>query len=67
VAASLVSYWTGLSGLLYLLAAGLLGLAFIVCAILLRRSLSEGRARLLLKAGVIYLPCLLIAMVTDRV
>lgn len=51
----------------YLLAAGLLGLTFIVCAILLDHPLSEGRARLNLKAGVIYLPCLLIAMVIDRV
>ncbi len=66
-AASLVPYWTGLSGLWYLLAAGLLGLTFIVCAILLGHPLSEGRARLILKAGVIYLPCLLIAMVIDRV
>jgi protoheme IX farnesyltransferase len=67
LAASLAPFWTGLTGPRYLAAAAVLGLGFAAAAALFRPSTAEIRARLLLKAGVVYLPCLLLAMVLDRV
>jgi heme O synthase-like polyprenyltransferase len=66
VAASLVPFWSGLAGSRYLAIAAALGLMLAAAAVLFRRSRTERRARLLLKAGVIYLPCLLLAMILAR-
>lgn len=66
LAASLVPFWSGLSGSLYLLAAALLGLALVACSFFFLHSPGEGRARLMLKAGLVYLPFLLIIMILDR-
>jgi protoheme IX farnesyltransferase len=66
LAASLVPFFTGLSGRNYLYAAAALGTVVLFCALLLRLRRSERRARLLLAAGVAYLPCLLLLMLLDR-
>jgi protoheme IX farnesyltransferase len=66
LAASLLPFFSGLSGRPYLYAAAILGTAFLCCAVLLRLDRSEWRARLLLSAGVVYLPCLLLAMLLCR-
>jgi len=66
LAASLFPFWDGVAGVRYLAVAGVLGVGFAAAAVRFRLSTSEGRARLLLKASVIYLPCLLVAMVLDR-
>ena len=55
----------GLSGVVYMAGAILLGLGMLAAAILLTISRSNLDARRLLKASVIYLPLLLILSVAD--
>jgi hypothetical protein len=50
----------------YLPAAALLGLLLSASALLFRLSRTDIRARLLLKAGTAYLPCLLLVLLLDR-
>jgi protoheme IX farnesyltransferase len=57
----------GLTGLLYLGGAFVLGLAFLGCAIHFARQLSERGARQLFFASLLYLPLLLGLMVVDKV
>jgi protoheme IX farnesyltransferase len=56
----------GLSGKLYLLGAGILGLLFLFSSLRAALSKSKQQARRLLLASVVYLPLLFILMVFDR-
>lgn len=57
----------GLTGMLYLAGALLLGVAFLGCALQFARQRSERSARRLFFASVLYLPLLLGLMVADKV
>lgn len=56
-----------LAGSLYFVAALVLGLAFLLCGIMLAQSRTVGAARRLLWASLIYLPALLSLMALDKV
>ncbi len=64
--ASLMPFFLGVSGRLYLGAALILGLAFASCAVRFARQLTDSAARLLFLMSVLYLPLLFSAMVLDK-
>jgi protoheme IX farnesyltransferase len=63
---SLLPYALGVSGKIYLVGAGVLGLLFLYSSVRAAISLSRQEARRLLLASVIYLPLLFILMVLSR-
>ena len=67
VFASLCPVAFGLSGAIYLLGALILGIAFLVFAVIFARALNPLRARQLFFVSIIYLPLLLTLMVLDKV
>ena len=56
-----------LAGVVYFVTAFVLGVAMLVCGILLARSYSPVAARRLLVASLVYLPTLLVVMAVDKV
>jgi len=56
-----------LAGAVYFVTAFVLGMAMLVCGIMLARSYSHVAARRLLFASLIYLPALLVVMAVDKV
>ena len=64
--ASLCPFLLKLNGLVYLVAAMLLGAAYFWTAVRFARQLDVRRARQLFLASIIYLPLLLLAMVCDK-
>ncbi|MBN8550389.1 MAG: heme o synthase [Deltaproteobacteria bacterium] len=62
---SLLPTFMGMSGYLYFYGALLLGLALLAAGVVVARSRSVADAKQLLRASVIYLPLLLILIVTD--
>lgn len=66
ILASLCPFVLGMSGRIYLAAALVLGLGFLLCAIRFCREMTLPRARQLFFASIIYLPLLLAAMVCDK-
>ncbi len=63
----LLPTFIGLAGLVYFFAALALGIAFLCCGIGLAISYSEGAARRLLFASLVYLPAELLVMALDKV
>ena len=66
IPASLAPLVLGRAGLLYLIGATVLGLAFVAFAVAFARKRSLRRARGVLKASLIYLPALLALLLLDR-
>jgi heme o synthase len=56
-----------LAGLVYFVTAFVLGVAMLVCGVMLAKSYATGAARRLLFASLIYLPTLLVVMAVDKV
>jgi heme o synthase len=56
-----------LAGVVYFITAFILGIAMLVCGVMLARSYSHVAARRLLFASLIYLPALLVMMAVDKV
>jgi heme o synthase len=56
-----------LAGAVYFVTAFVLGIAMLVCGVMLARSYSRVAARRLLFASLIYLPALLVVMAVDKV
>ncbi len=67
IAVGILPALIGLSGSIYLMAALVLGVAFLGCGISLAVSRSAAAARRLLFASLIYLPVLLVFMALDKV
>jgi protoheme IX farnesyltransferase len=65
-ATSLVPAYFGMAGRVYLCAAPLLGLGFLICAIAFGRKRCVTRARRVLQASLVYLPVLLALLMWDR-
>lgn len=65
--ASLVPYFMGLLGPIYLVSAVVMGLGFVWFAAVFKYRLTLSRARQLFFASIVYLPLLLSAMVLDKV
>lgn len=63
---SLAPFFLGISGMIFLIGAGVLGLGFLIASIRSARSRTKDDARRLLLVSVIYLPLLFILMVADR-
>ena len=63
---SLCPFALGMSGRIYLVAAMLLGAAFLFCTIRFSRRLDNRSAKLMFFLSIIYLPLLLVAMVFDK-
>jgi len=63
---SLCPFALGMSGRIYLVAAVILGAAFLFCAIRFSRQLDNRSAKLMFFLSIIYLPLLLVAMVFDK-
>ena len=66
IPASLAPLVLGRAGLLYLIGAAILGVAFTAFAVAFARKRSLRRARGVLKASLIYLPALLALLLLDR-
>ena len=66
VPVSLAPVWLGMAGLVYLVAAVLLGLAYLYFGVALARAKTGADARRLLQASVFYLPLLYFFIVADR-
>ena len=66
VPVSLAPYFFGLSGVIYLIGAFLLGIWFLAASIKSARSKSDRDAKKLLMVSVIYLPILFVLMVADK-
>jgi protoheme IX farnesyltransferase len=66
LAASLCPFVFGLNGKIYLVAALVLGLGYLVCAIRFGQQLNARRARQLFLASIIYLPLLIAALVGNK-
>jgi protoheme IX farnesyltransferase len=64
---SLCPFLFQLAGPVYLVAALVLGVAYLACAIRFAKQLDTPSAKKLFLASIIYLPLLLIAMVADKV
>ena len=64
--ASLCPFAFGLNGKIYLVAALVLGLGYLFCAIRFARQLTAQRARQLFLASIIYLPLLIAALVGNK-
>jgi protoheme IX farnesyltransferase len=62
---SLLPYLQGSAGLFYLFGAAVLGTAFVVSSWRFARQVSDGQARRVLRASLIYLPALLAALLVD--
>ncbi len=63
---SLVPFWAGIAGLVYLAGAGVCGLAFLAYGIHFARSRSLLSARRLFLASAMYLPVLLMLLLLDK-
>ena len=63
---SLVPVALGQAGMIYLLGASLLGLAFLACGARLAHSRSNALARRLVLASVVYLPLVFALMMIDK-
>jgi protoheme IX farnesyltransferase len=63
---SLFPFVLGISGVIYLFGALVLGLAFMAFAVIFARSLTEKSARRLFLASIVYLPLLLGLLVADK-
>jgi protoheme IX farnesyltransferase len=66
ILASLFPFVMGMSGRIYLVAALVLGAGFLYCAIQFSRQMTLPRAKMLFFASIIYLPLLLVAMVSNK-
>ncbi|MBP9664371.1 MAG: heme o synthase [Pyrinomonadaceae bacterium] len=66
VPVSLAPFFFGLSGMVFLIGASVIGLAFLVVSIRAAIARTNAQARFLLLASVIYLPLLFILMVADK-
>lgn len=66
VPVSLAPFFFGVSGMVFLIGAAVLGLAFLVISIRAALARTNAQARFLLLASVIYLPLLFILMVADK-
>jgi len=66
IAVSLMPFYLGTAGRVYVWVAAILGVGFLVCAIGFGRYRSVGRARRVLQASLIYLPALLAVLMWDR-
>jgi len=66
IAVSLMPFYLGTAGRVYLWVAASLGFGFLVCAIGFGRNRTVGRARRVLQASLIYLPALLAVLMWDR-
>jgi protoheme IX farnesyltransferase len=66
VPVSLAPYFFGLSGVIYVVGAVLLGLWFLGASVKAARSKSDRDAKKLLMVSVIYLPILFLLMVADK-
>jgi len=66
VPVSLAPFFFGISGPIFLTAASVLGIVFLIASIQAARSKTNEQAKRLLLASVIYLPLLFIFMVTDK-
>ncbi len=66
VPVSLAPYFFGISGPIFLVAASILGILFLISSIRVARSKTNEMAKRLLLASVIYLPLLFIFMVADK-
>jgi heme o synthase len=64
--ASLCPFAFGLNGKIYLIAALVLGLGYLLCAIRFAQQLNPRRARQLFLASIIYLPLLIAALVGNK-
>jgi protoheme IX farnesyltransferase len=64
---SLFPFVLGVCGKIYLVAALLLGVGFLVLAVRFSKQLTVPSARALFFASIIYLPLLLVVMVFDKV
>lgn len=64
--ASLCPFAFGLNGKIYLVAALVLGLGYLICAIRFAQQLDARRARQLFLASIIYLPLLIAALVGNK-
>ena len=67
VAASLAPLVVGGAGPVYLAGALLLGSGFLACAVAFARQRSQSRARLVLRASLVYLPGLLTLLLWDGI
>ena len=67
LAASLAPLVLGGGGPVYLAGALLLGIGFLACAVGFARDRSVARARVVLRASLIYLPALLILLLLDGI
>jgi protoheme IX farnesyltransferase len=67
VPVSLAPYFFGVSGLLFLVGALLLGMWFLWVSVSAARTRSDEKARRLLLASVLYLPILFLLMVLDKI
>lgn len=66
VPVSLAPFFFGVSGMVFLIGAAILGLAFLTISIRAALARTNAQARFLLLASVIYLPLLFILMVADK-
>ena len=64
---SLMLVWLGQAGVVYLVGATLVGLAFLLCGARLAHSRSNALARSLVLASVVYLPLLFVLMMVDKI
>ncbi len=64
---SLMPAWLGQAGVVYLVGATLVGLAFLLCGARLAHSRSNALARSLVLASVVYLPLLFVLMMVDKI
>ena len=64
---SLMPVWLGQAGVVYLVGATLVGLAFLLCGARLAHSRSNALARSLVLASVVYLPLLFVLMMVDKI
>jgi protoheme IX farnesyltransferase len=65
--ASLYPFFLGLNGRFYVVVVLLAGAGYLTFAVRFARQLNARRARQLFLASIIYLPCLLLAMVCDKI
>ena len=66
VPVSVAPFFFGVSGVVFLIGASIIGILFLISSIQAARSKSDAMARRLLLASVIYLPVLFVLMVADK-
>jgi protoheme IX farnesyltransferase len=66
LAVSVLPFALGMAGGFYLVCAVVLGVGFLTCAVMFRRSLTAKSAKRLFLASILYLPLNLIILVADR-